>query len=56
MLGFDQAELKNLIDRSGLNPLMRPAELVAVDEIPKLGSGKNDFARAKQIALEAVAT
>jgi len=51
---IDQPQLKELIDQSELNPLMRPAELVAVDAIPKLGSGKNDFSRAKQIALQAV--
>ncbi len=43
--------LKKLIDDSGLNPLMRPAELISVAEIPKLGSGKSDFKRAKEMAL-----
>ena len=50
-IGPDQ--LKELIDQSDLMPLMRPSELIAVDEIPKLGSGKSDFSRAKQIAIEA---
>ncbi len=44
-------ELKGLIEQSGLNPLMRPSQIIAVDEIPKLGSGKSDFKRAKEIAL-----
>ncbi len=48
-------ELQQLIDQSGLNPLMRPAEIMPVDAIPKLGSGKSDFKRAKEIALEGVA-
>jgi acyl-[acyl-carrier-protein]-phospholipid O-acyltransferase/long-chain-fatty-acid--[acyl-carrier-protein] ligase len=52
---IDQDEMKRLIEQSGLNPLMRPAELINVESIPKLGSGKNDFNRAKQIALEACA-
>ena len=52
---IDQDEIKGLIDQSGLNPLMRPAELITVEAIPKLGSGKNDFNRAKLIALEASA-
>jgi acyl-[acyl-carrier-protein]-phospholipid O-acyltransferase/long-chain-fatty-acid--[acyl-carrier-protein] ligase len=52
---IDQTDLKALIDQSGLNPLMRPAELIPVEAIPKLGSGKNDFSRAKQIAAEAFA-
>ncbi|MCG8426718.1 MAG: AMP-binding protein, partial [Chromatiales bacterium] len=47
-----QSELKSIIDQSALNPLMRPAELIPVDAIPKLGSGKSDFSRAKQIAME----
>jgi len=34
---------------------MKPSQLIHVDTIPKLGSGKNDFGRAKQIAMEACA-
>jgi hypothetical protein len=34
---------------------MKPAKLINVKVIPKLGSGKNDFGQAKQIALEAFA-
>jgi len=49
------AEIKTVIDQSGLSPLMRPATLLAVDEIPKLGSGKSDFSQAKKIASEACA-
>ena len=52
---IQQDELKMLIDQSELNPLMRPAELIQVESIPKLGSGKSDFNRAKQIAAESVA-
>ncbi|TFH11900.1 MAG: acyl-[ACP]--phospholipid O-acyltransferase [Nitrosomonadales bacterium] len=52
---IDHDEMNGLIEQSGLNPLMRPAELINVKAIPKLGSGKNDFSRAKQIALEAFA-
>lgn len=48
-------ELRGLIEQSGLNPLMRPAEIIQVAAIPKLGSGKNDFKRARQIALEGAA-
>ena len=47
-------EIKQLIDASGLNPLMRPSAIIPVEAIPKLGSGKNDFNQAKQIALEAI--
>ncbi len=52
---IDLDELKRLIDQSGLNPLMRPAQLIPVESIPKLGSGKTDFNRAKQLALETCA-
>lgn len=52
---IDHDEMKGLIEQSGLNPLMRPAKLINVKAIPKLGSGKNDFGQAKQIALEAFA-
>ncbi len=48
-------QLEQLIEQSGLNPLMRPSTLIAVDSIPKLGSGKNDFNQARQIALDAAA-
>jgi acyl-[acyl-carrier-protein]-phospholipid O-acyltransferase/long-chain-fatty-acid--[acyl-carrier-protein] ligase len=47
-------ELKQLIDRSTLNPLMKPSTLIPVEEIPKLGSGKSDFSRAREIAIEAI--
>jgi acyl-[acyl-carrier-protein]-phospholipid O-acyltransferase/long-chain-fatty-acid--[acyl-carrier-protein] ligase len=52
---IDKDKMKQLIEQSGLNPLMRPAELVNVEEIPKLGSGKSDFSRAKQLAMKACA-
>jgi len=53
---IEEAQLKEQIDQSDLKPLMRPSRLVAVEGIPKLGSGKNDFSRAKQIAAEASAS
>ena len=43
------------IEQSGLSHLMLPAWLVKVDAIPKLGSGKNDFSRARKLAVEACA-
>lgn len=45
-----ESELKVCLVNSGLNALMVPGILIAVDEIPKLGSGKSDFNQAKQIA------
>ena len=50
----EQEELKELINQSNLNPLMKPSQLVSVDSIPKLGNGKNDFSRAKQLAMGVV--
>jgi acyl-[acyl-carrier-protein]-phospholipid O-acyltransferase/long-chain-fatty-acid--[acyl-carrier-protein] ligase len=50
---IDGNQIQELIDQSGLNPLMKPSQLIHVDTIPKLGSGKNDFNRAKQIAMGA---
>ncbi|NBC12870.1 MAG: AMP-binding protein, partial [Gammaproteobacteria bacterium] len=35
---------------AGLNPLLLPAAIVKVDGIPKLGSGKTDFAAARRLA------
>lgn len=52
---IERDQLKQLIEQSGLNPLMRPSDLIEVEAIPKLGSGKSDFSRAKQIALEMIA-
>jgi acyl-[acyl-carrier-protein]-phospholipid O-acyltransferase/long-chain-fatty-acid--[acyl-carrier-protein] ligase len=46
-------ELKTLIDQSSLNSLMKPAALLKVDTIPRLGSGKNDLAGAKVLAMQA---
>ncbi|RKZ81009.1 MAG: acyl-[ACP]--phospholipid O-acyltransferase, partial [Gammaproteobacteria bacterium] len=46
---IDDAELKACITNSGLNALMMPSLLIEVDAIPKLGSGKNDFNKAKEL-------
>jgi acyl-[acyl-carrier-protein]-phospholipid O-acyltransferase/long-chain-fatty-acid--[acyl-carrier-protein] ligase len=37
-----------------LNPMMIPAAIGLIAEVPKLGSGKTDFAAAKKLALEVV--
>ena len=49
---IDEAKIKECISNSGLNSLMVPGLLIAVDSIPKLGSGKSDFNAAKKIAVE----
>jgi len=48
--------LNEIIANSGLNALMMPSLLIEVDAIPKLGSGKSDFNKAKQIALTMINT
>jgi len=42
---------KELVD-AGMNQLTIPSEIFDVDSIPKLGTGKSDFAGAKKLALE----
>lgn len=48
---INKDELKQLINQSELYPLMRPSELIPIETIPKLGSGKNDFSKAKHLAM-----
>ena len=45
-------EIRGKLSASGANPLMIPAEYWQVAEIPKLGSGKTDFAGARALALQ----
>ena len=49
----DGDQVQGIIERSGLNTLMRPSRLIHVEAIPRLGAGKTDFGRARQIAMEA---
>ena len=44
-------ELKKLLTNTKTNPLYRPAKVLFVEEIPKLGSVKIDFSATKKIAL-----
>ena len=44
---------RQLLD-SGMNLLMLPAEIYTVETVPKLGSGKTDFATARKVALSAM--
>ncbi|MCF6339359.1 MAG: acyl-[ACP]--phospholipid O-acyltransferase [Sulfurimonas sp.] len=48
----DASTLKKALVDSGMNPLTIPSEVFEVQSIPKLGSGKSDFAGAKKLALE----
>ena len=49
---ISEKELKSLIAKSNLNPLMKPSVYHYLEEMPKLGSGKTDLKKAKQLAME----
>ncbi len=51
-----EGELKEMIARSNLNPLMRPSLYHYLEEMPRLGSGKTDLKMAKKIAEEVAAS
>jgi acyl-[acyl-carrier-protein]-phospholipid O-acyltransferase / long-chain-fatty-acid--[acyl-carrier-protein] ligase len=48
----DGKEVHQQLLAAKINPLMIPAEIYLVPEVPKLGSGKTDFAAAKKLAAE----
>ncbi len=48
---LDKGELTKILSDAKINPLYHPASVLVVDDIPKLGSGKTDFAATKKIAL-----
>ena len=51
---MDLAELKSNILQSNINSLMIPKQYLAVETIPKLGTGKTDFSEAKKLVLEMI--
>ena len=51
-MGIDAHAMRNGLSASGLNSLAFPSRYLLVGEIPKLGSGKTDFATAKKLALK----
>lgn len=46
----DEAVIKRQLLDGGMNPLMIPASIRSLAEIPKLGSGKTDFGNARKLA------
>jgi len=51
--GYEEfSKLKKELVDAGMNPLTIPSEIFEVENIPKLGTGKSDFAGAKKLALE----
>lgn len=49
---IELADVKKAMLDNNANPLMIPADVKVVEEIPKLGSGKTDFKAAKKLILE----
>ena len=47
-------ELKATLLDAGVSPMMIPAKVVNMEEVPKLGSGKTDFSLAKKIVLDSL--
>jgi len=57
LLSENALELKALRDAmldKSVNPLLIPSKIIQVDTLPKLGSGKTDFTKAKALALKGV--
>lgn len=48
---MDPSELQSKVNAADINNLMRPQYYLKVEQIPKLGSGKTDFAIAKKTAI-----
>lgn len=46
----DVSRLKTYLMEKKCNPLLIPSAIIRIEMVPKLGSGKTDFARAKQLA------
>jgi len=49
-IAIDLKGLKDMLISQQVNALMLPSDIYQVDELPKLGSGKSDFAGAKNLA------
>jgi acyl-[acyl-carrier-protein]-phospholipid O-acyltransferase/long-chain-fatty-acid--[acyl-carrier-protein] ligase len=52
---IDPATIKQRLIENKVNPLMLPDTIVRIDNMPKLGSGKKDLTRAKELALSLTA-
>ena len=53
--GKDPDALRAQLLKAGVPPLLLPATILRVDSVPKLGSGKTDFAAAKRLAQASLA-
>ncbi|MGL1921045.1 MAG: acyl-[ACP]--phospholipid O-acyltransferase [Hyphomicrobiales bacterium] len=50
----DETDVKNKILKSSIPPLMRPAHIFVVETVPILGSGKQDFSAARNMAKKLI--
>jgi acyl-[acyl-carrier-protein]-phospholipid O-acyltransferase/long-chain-fatty-acid--[acyl-carrier-protein] ligase len=50
-----ESQLRDDMVAAGVSPLMIPAQIIKVESIPKLGSGKTDFSALNALANEAAA-
>jgi len=48
----DSAAVRQKLIDAGVSPLLLPSEILAVESIPRLGSGKTDFPAVKKLALD----
>ncbi len=48
---IDEADIDAALLAASLKPLMKPSVLIKLEQIPRLGSGKTDFRRAREIAI-----
>jgi acyl-[acyl-carrier-protein]-phospholipid O-acyltransferase/long-chain-fatty-acid--[acyl-carrier-protein] ligase len=53
---IDPATIRKKLIENKLNPLMVPDTIVRIDNMPKLGSGKKDLTKAKELALSLTAS
>lgn len=51
-----QGSLRETMVEAGVDPMMLPAQVLLVEEIPKLGSGKTDFSALNALAREEAAS
>ncbi len=51
---MESAMLKKVLQEAGIQNIMLPAEYLYVKELPKLGSGKKDYVRAREIWMAAL--
>ena len=55
-VSIDLSRLKSELIKKNVNPLSIPNDIIVVESIPKLGSGKVSFNEAKHLALTAIQT